>query len=82
MNLPLSRDTSFDSALIKSQRNESVSVLTTSQGSKNYKPSQQEIQMIRNQISLREIYIEVFKLFKVKYWLDPNLSVKKLHAYY
>ena len=38
--------------------------------------------MIKNQISLRQIYIEVFNLFKVKYWIDPNLSVKKLHAYY
>ena len=43
---------------------------------------QVEIMYIQNQVNLRQIYIDVFNLFGVKWKYDPVLSVQKLYTYY
>lgn len=44
--------------------------------------SPQELMFIQNQINLTRIYIDVFKLFDIRWKYDPTLSVQKIYAYY
>lgn len=47
-----------------------------------YQLSESDILQIQTQVNLRQIFINVFQLFKVKWKYDPNLSVKKIYSYF